>query len=1145
MSINISSNVTRNAQVAPDDADAWRIVLQCAEGQLPFIQLPDTLSTRFGKRFNNQDWSPLFTKLFRAWEVEDEIPSGPVDVVNAAMTSQPTVPASASTHLRQIKQRRVASGAQVSQVEVEDEAPRKTLKTMTTAAAQITAQARRFLDVEAQVDEEDEEMLDDEEDSDPFIILDDVEEDWAMVHPCPHIYSASTQSAGPSRYSQAVHAIAQWYGHSSAELDEGKSDADEDEDEDLAILDIAGIWEKIREWITDEISYETLLRHIDFQYEKYADIQYWEDFVTAIAIKSSVEERKAHFASLTLDQHQRLLSQYTSPVIPRPASPSPSRLSSPAPTSSPLASFQMWAVKIHPVSSAPYIIKCWNQAGLVAVALHKLLPGYVTVYAADPRTFLHALPKSHPTCVKTWILVPLENQTNLFGAAEPSVPGWYTISKRGLYKGNIGYVLSYDSDAGSMELLVASRRLNNPTRQRDDSDIGQDQRARCLFLPDLYSGTSQPPLRGRACHKYKGHIFVAGLLLLKLKRSDVRPSSTPSPHQIALHMESAVNPAFLTASLHRYNQLFWKEGDCVTVCNAAHQGQRGVLHTISFETQSAMVHLLEGGECFVPFSELQRCFSAGDVVQIIDDPHSDIQNIHHRVIGKFGNIISVDVNTDEVTVLDSAGEEIRVPPFLLESYVLDQTIRAAHGSIIPSAQESPNVIEVGDSAHVWSGIHASSQGTVKSVQHATGLIRLRLVCSPYRTPGTIDVPLSSVAFTPPANALRFSAATNYNVRVGNHVVIVRGELIGKTGMVSKVDLDRKTLNVVATWNPLKMFTLPITHFAHDSVVRDRDDENRHRGKEILVIRGEYRGWRGILRLGKKDTCTVELGAATLASLPPDDIVVRQVSHSVLGCDTTLAGTPLTPQESFDVDSVFERGHIKQETRTKTPPPADSPPPDAEDSPIAGTSSNPWRVDDNDVADGCLASNFNFLMRPNVVDSLKIYHAVFKITGGWRASYLDHHVKTEVPSPFQLPSGQPTPSNTLAVILTERTKGAAPLHVNIPENSLAPVAPPKKDTFCMVIESKEGGEEVGTVLSVTKSSKKTQTVEVKHLDGTRSNENILPWSRVIMVERSYTVMLYSRHHIRRQFQWQVDNQVTNECQVDIGKQGRGMSEGGGK
>ncbi|KIK72511.1 hypothetical protein PAXRUDRAFT_21904 [Paxillus rubicundulus Ve08.2h10] len=55
--------------------------------------------------------------------------------------------------------------------------------------------------------------------------------------------------------------------------------------------------------------------------------------------------------------------------------------------------------------------------------------------------------------------------------------------------------------------------------------------------------------------------------------------------------------------------------------------------------------------------------------------------------------------------------------------------------------------------------------------------------------------------------------------------------------------------------------------------------------------------------------------------------------SLLGCDTTLTRAPLTPQELFNVDNIFERGHITEGARTKTPPPTDSPPPDAEDSPM--------------------------------------------------------------------------------------------------------------------------------------------------------------------------------------------------------------------
>jgi transcription elongation factor len=71
-----------------------------------------------------------------------------------------------------------------------------------------------------------------------------------------------------------------------------------------------------------------------------------------------------------------------------------------------------------------------------------------------------------------------------------------------------------------------------------------------------------------------------------------------------------------------------------------------------------------------------------------------------------------------------------------------------------------------------------------------------------------------------------------------------------------------------------VFTLPITHFAHADVVCDRDDENRYRGKEVLIIRGEYKGWRGILRSKGNDSCDVEIGATKLATLKADVVVVR-------------------------------------------------------------------------------------------------------------------------------------------------------------------------------------------------------------------------------------------------------------------------------
>lgn len=144
--------------------------------------------------------------------------------------------------------------------------------------------------------------------------------------------------------------------------------------------------------------------------------------------------------------------------------------------------------------------------------------------------------------------------------------------------------------------------------------------------------------------------------------------------------------------------------------------------------------------------------------------------------------------------------------------------------------------------------------------------------------------------------------------------------------------------------------------------------------------------------------------------------------------------------------------------------------------------------------------FEFLLHPDVLKSLESFRAVFQISPGWRDTYTGRLARTEVPNPFQGPSG-PAPHGHLAVRLTSRTKGANLLADNIPERSLQPYAPVKKNTLCMVIKNKEGegGERMGTVLWTIKVSSKEQKAVVRRLDGTPASEGDLPFARIILVE----------------------------------------------
>ena len=134
-------------------------------------------------------------------------------------------------------------------------------------------------------------------------------------------------------------------------------------------------------------------------------------------------------------------------------------------------------------------------------------------------------------------------------------------------------------------------------------------------------------------------------------------------------------------------------------------------------------------------------------------------------------------------------------------------------------------------------------------------------------------------------------------------------------------------------------------------------------------------------------------------------------------------------------------------------------------------------------------------------SLESFQAVFQISPGWRDTYTGRLAKMEVPSPFQGPSG-PAPHGHLAVRFTARTLGTRLLVENIPEKSLRPYAPTKKNTLCMVIKGGEGGggERIGTILLATKVSFKERKIVVSRLDSAPAGEESLPFTRVILVER---------------------------------------------
>ena len=62
--------------------------------------------------------------------------------------------------------------------------------------------------------------------------------------------------------------------------------------------------------------------------------------------------------------------------------------------------------------------------------------------------------------------------------------------------------------------------------------------------------------------------------------------------------------------------------------------------------------------------------------------------------------------------------------------------------------------------------------------------------------------------------------------------------------------------------------------AHKSVVSELDEAQQYVGKEVMILKGYYKGWRGTLRSPSRDTCEVTPGNAPVGIFKKSHVVVK-------------------------------------------------------------------------------------------------------------------------------------------------------------------------------------------------------------------------------------------------------------------------------
>ncbi|KAG2115328.1 uncharacterized protein F5147DRAFT_649698 [Suillus discolor] len=444
------------------------------------------------------------------------------------------------------------------------------------------------------------------------------------------------------------------------------------------------------------------------------------------------------------------------------------------------------------------------------VYTHSTLPGHLCVKAKDTYAIRNAWPSSHGSCFFDVIFLPPEDQSTVEHSM--AIPGWY------------------HPQADTLRVLFPSRAHSGLGIRKDPS------------VPRLHN-----PLDGVSTSVGRRKTYMHGLLALDLRRTAVTEITLPIPESIRLHKESRCNPVFVQRTLHAYAAQHWIEGDLVRVRAGEMVGCTAKIDCVDMSTYSASAYMQESVQVenislkplMFSLSDLERKFRMGDNVRVLDNSIAAPQ-----LKGKTGMVVQVD--DDTVVVLDQSSES--------EFTVGFDSLATFIGSISKQGPTNTSICNdtpmKGDQVVVTEGIHVCEFGEVNGVDTITQMVSF----FSFSRQKIITVPIRETAFTPNPAALQHTHERGYNVVAGDNVQVVRGDQLHVSGTVLRVDLTNKMLTFKDT--PHTECTISIVYVVRISGRGDCEPMQHLVGKEVFIIQGAMKSYRGTLQLLSWDTCKV-------------------------------------------------------------------------------------------------------------------------------------------------------------------------------------------------------------------------------------------------------------------------------------------------
>ncbi|KAI6021155.1 hypothetical protein EDC04DRAFT_2607279 [Pisolithus marmoratus] len=367
-----------------------------------------------------------------------------------------------------------------------------------------------------------------------------------------------------------------------------------------------------------------------------------------------------------------------------------------------------------------------------------------------------------------------------------------------------------------------------------------------------------------------GYDFIHGLLHLTIPTDLVILVKLPHPNDIAFHMIADFKWSFMEETVLLFSTQFWHEFNTVEIWSRELSGSQGRLIDVEWHKRTASLFLptnerLEGnvnatGETIhCAIQELHRVFNMGQAVRFILEVSDLLLEAHMP---------------DHVHSLTTGHADTHIHlPKPADVVLPGDTVNVSQGAY--KGAEAPIEWMSVDSTQAWIYVketkYSSSQTGIHSTQgedpdqqaqysSAQTDVDDTLGMHPDWLVGYIMVPVNvhDVQVHWAAQMLAFSKEKGFNICVGDNVEVARGKWFQSRGMVQTVHFDNAYLDFVCDTYGQKI-SVPIT-FCCKVAEHLGLQLSQWIGWDIWVIRGEKKGYQGMLRtLGRDISCVALQG----------------------------------------------------------------------------------------------------------------------------------------------------------------------------------------------------------------------------------------------------------------------------------------------